>query len=262
MPKAGTHLLMKAVSLFPGIRPVRDVLITNRLVDKFGQANGLQPAALIGVDWPKPISLSVLRRCLKRIKTGNCAQAHICFSEDLVGLLTEMRMKSLLILRDPRDVVVSHANYVARSRDHFLFDLYQRLSESERLMESIKGVKQTTRDGPMLLNIYERYQSVMAWLSQPLNYTTYFEKLIGPHGGGLRDTQIEELRNIAQHLSIRYNLPNIERIADRLFGGTATFRKGIIRGWPNHFLGKHKYAFKEIAGQLLIDLGYEQDNDW
>lgn len=29
-----------------------------------------------------------------------------------------------------------------------------------------------------------------------------------------------------------------------------------------YFSAEHKDTFKEVAGQLLIDLGYEQDFDW
>jgi len=219
-------------------------------------------AVLIGVDWPKPVSLSAIRRSLQRVKRGHYAHAHACFSEDLANLLAEMGMKSLFILRDPRDVVVSHANYVASKSDHFLFEFYQTLSESERIMKSIIGVDQTAPDKPMLLNIHERCQSILRWASASFSYTTYFEKLVGPPGGGSRDAQVEELNNIARHLGIRYRPHDLEQIAGQIFGGTSTFRKGIIGNWRNHLSEENKRAFKEVAGQMLIDLGYEQDCEW
>lgn len=81
-------------------------------------------------------------------------------------------------------------------------------------------------------------------------------------GGGSYQTQIEELENIACHLNIRYSSNDIDRIAKQLFGGTATFRKGAIGNWPDHFSHEHKCAFKEISGHLIISLGYESDNNW
>jgi len=41
-----------------------------------------------------------------------------------------------------------------------------------------------------------------------------------------------------------------------------TKRKGIVGDWRNLFTQKHKDYFKEMAGQLLIDLGYEHDLNW
>jgi hypothetical protein len=262
LPKAGTKLLAKVVALFPGICPAR-VHIAQSTLAQFRQPGDSRAVMVpIGVDWPQPAPLSAIRESLQQLKGGHCATAHIPFSEDLANLLAEMGIRSLLILRDPRDVVVSHARYVASTPNHFLFELYQRLSESERIMKSIIGVEQTTPDDPMLLNIYERCRNVLAWTSQSFNYTAYFERLVGPQGGGSRDAQIEELENIAQHLGIWYNPNDIEQIAEQVFGGTRTFRKGIIGDWRDHFSAEHKRAFKELAGQILIDLSYEQDCDW
>jgi hypothetical protein len=41
-----------------------------------------------------------------------------------------------------------------------------------------------------------------------------------------------------------------------------TFRAGKTGGWKEHFTPEHKALFKEVAGDLLVQLGYEQDNDW
>ena len=43
---------------------------------------------------------------------------------------------------------------------------------------------------------------------------------------------------------------------------TSHFRKGMAGDWQNHFNNRHKNLFKKHAGQLLIDLGYEKDNNW
>jgi hypothetical protein len=41
-----------------------------------------------------------------------------------------------------------------------------------------------------------------------------------------------------------------------------TFRSGKTGEWQKHFTDEHKKIFKSIAGDLLIRLGYEKDNDW
>ena len=41
-----------------------------------------------------------------------------------------------------------------------------------------------------------------------------------------------------------------------------TFRSGKTGGWKQYFDGDHKKLFKDIAGDLLMKLGYESSNDW
>jgi hypothetical protein len=103
---------------------------------------------------------------------------------------------------------------------------------------------------------------VLRWASEPFACRVTFEKLVGPQGGGSRAAQIDELRRLADHLGFRFSPDTLERIADQVFGGTNTFRKGVIGGWRDHFTPAHKAAFKDLAGPLLIELGYETDNDW
>jgi hypothetical protein len=43
---------------------------------------------------------------------------------------------------------------------------------------------------------------------------------------------------------------------------TAFLRKGVAGDWKNVFTEEDKRVFKEAAGELLIALGYEVDNDW
>jgi len=73
---------------------------------------------------------------------------------------------------------------------------------------------------------------------------------------------LNEIIAIARHLGQQINRQEAMCIADQLFGGTATFHEGKIGSWKKYFKERHKIAFKKIAGQLLIDLGYEKDFDW
>ena len=261
LPKGGTHLLEKAVTLFPEIKS-RYLHIGQSTLAQFQKTDDLGAINIpIGVGFPNPVSLSSIQKCLHQLKNkkGCYATAHIPFSEVLANLINGMDIKSLLILRDPRDVVISHANYIIRTPSHFLCEYYQTLSESERIMKSITGLESEEWN---LLNIYNRYQSVLRWSEQSFNYTTYFESLVGTQGGGSRDAQIQELKNITHHLGIKSDSKEINQIADKVFGGTATFSKGAIGNWQNHFSIQHKEAFKELAGEMLIQLRYETDLNW
>ena len=43
---------------------------------------------------------------------------------------------------------------------------------------------------------------------------------------------------------------------------TSFFRKGTAGDWKNYFTERDKEIYKEAAGDLLIKLGYERDNNW
>lgn len=40
------------------------------------------------------------------------------------------------------------------------------------------------------------------------------------------------------------------------------YRKGVAGDWKNHFSEQDKQTFKKLAGDLLIAMNYEKDNDW
>jgi hypothetical protein len=45
-------------------------------------------------------------------------------------------------------------------------------------------------------------------------------------------------------------------------GRSPTFRSGRVGGWKEQFSPENKRLFKDVAGELLIRLGYESNLDW
>ena len=97
----------------------------------------------------------------------------------------------------------------------------------------------------------------MPWLHDPMIYTTTFEKLVGPDGGGTKEEQLSEVQNIANHIGVKISLEEAVQVANSLFGDTGTFREGKIGSWKKHFTEEHIKIFKEQTGDLLYKLGYE-----
>ncbi|MDE2060453.1 MAG: sulfotransferase domain-containing protein [candidate division NC10 bacterium] len=274
LPKSGTHLLKKVVGLLPGMHPVEFHLGPERFNPATdGGTDGVPgeyPPTVIplGVGRPRPASREEVSRALAQYVTpGRYATAHVPFSPGLALVLNELKITMVTIIRDPRDVAVSHAAYICSLPPDNpvvgtpLHRYYQSLSDGARLMTSIVGVCKEP-DGPVLLSIKDRLEGVLRWESQPFNYTTRFERLVGPQGGGSRDEQLQEIRAIARHLGIDCSDREIEAVADQLFGGTGTFRRGVIGGWKAQFTDEHRQVCKKLIGRLLIDLGYEQDDNW
>ena len=42
----------------------------------------------------------------------------------------------------------------------------------------------------------------------------------------------------------------------------STARKGVVGDWKNYFTEAHKKRFKDVAGDVLVSLGYEKDYNW
>ena len=258
VPKAGTHLLCRAIELFPGVKP--GIQIRKAMEVQADSFTAGHPVMVpLGIETNSLVPLACAQNVLGQLRRGSHGYGHFHYSDELAGLLSGMGMKTILILRDPRDVTVSHAHHIFRAPRHRLHKHFQSLPEAARLMTCIRGC---VADGHLLRNVDERFRAVLPWLSQPFNYTTFFEKLVGARGGGSQQAQVKELTNLARHLRMACTRRDIERIPDELFGNTATFRQGSIGSWRNSFGEEHKRAFKEVAGQLLIDLGYEKNLDW
>jgi sulfotransferase 6B1 len=266
IPKAGTHLLEKVVRLLPGSQAAELHLELFALPSAQFAADQ-SSAGTTGATQFQEVPLSDLSHALGGITPGYYATGHLFYSQSLAALLAQMSIKVLYILRDPRDIAVSFTKYVAQIETHYLFGDYHNCSEVDQLMMTIVGITDVRLSDavpylPRLMDIGQMMSRFLPWTKQPNVYTTYFEQLVGPAGGGTRANQIAEIGNIAQHLGIRCSQRQVEAIADQLFGNTATFRKGLIGDWRNHFTPEHKRAFKVVAGQLLIDLGYEQGLNW
>ena len=114
-------------------------------------------------------------------------------------------------------------------------------------------VGKTVRDGPALLGA-DYYAEV--------RYEDLLEK---PE---------EELGRLLGFLGADASGPTVGRCVraasfERLAGGRSRgqeaasfFRKGVAGDWKNVFTERNKQDFKAAAGDLLIELGYEEDGDW
>lgn len=259
LPKAGTNLLTKVLGLFPQLSENK-VHFGYSNKELFNQGkNKTKESVFVGVDFPHRVNAGDMKSALASLTANEFASGHIPFSPAAVGLLKQLGIKMVLMLRDPRDVVVSHAKYVATNPDHPLHTLYSKLSVDEQIEISICG---SDKSNPSLTDIGSRLKSILGWMEQPFVYTTYFEKLVGKKGGGSDEEQLNELQEIAEFLGIDTDNDQLSQIAANIFGGTGTFRKGKIAGWKKDFNENHKKLFSQNCGQLLIDIGYEENNDW
>ena len=209
----------------------------------------------VGVDFPQQLSRRWLARRLGRVAGGQFVTAHCVHTPELADLFREEGMRTVCILRDPRDVAVSQLHYIKQLKRHPIHEGFVALpSDSERLLLSIRG---GVLDGRELLSLDERYRRFSGWASEEGAVVVKFEDLVGPRGGGSAEAQRRAVGRVAEHLGLEADEGTLRRVEENIFGAGQTFRKGRIGGWREEFSAEHVRAAEEVAGPLLAELGYE-----
>lgn len=228
IPKCGTTLLEKCIAL-----------LTNRI-----GSTGVTP----GISHPMYMhpSHADLER-MTSLAEENFYITHAHYSEERAFFLNNSNFINFFIYRDPRDHAVSFTFFKLAHKE--LFPDVPNISFDKLLTQIIE---QTDK-------LYKKY---LLWMTSPRFLALRFEDLVGPQGGGSAQAQRITLQNIIKHLEIDSTEEIMNNVVQTLFGGTGTFREGQIGSWKKYFKPRHVEIFKQHAGQLLIDLGYEKDMNW
>ena len=245
-PKSGTHLLTQILAGFTHLGPFVDTRLPAMTMFK-GRTGAAFP-------------IKTLLRQVNRLGPGDIGYGHLHADPPIVEALCKPGMAAFFILRDPRDVVVSHAYYVTGGNaKHSLRAYYNQLeSYEEQLKISISGLQQEEIDFP---NVAGRFDPFLGWFDQPKVLTLHFEDFL--------TRREESLHRVLDHTIARGFAfdGNRDEAVEKLSTvmdpkRSPTFRSGKVGGWRDKFTLEHTDLFKEIAGDLLIRLGYEQDLNW
>lgn len=262
--KSGTHLLSDCLSSMPKMMfSGRHFALPEFMVPPHSTNRGVPTLA----SWRQlELDEARLEKYLNGCPQGMFVTAHAHFHPVLRDILEKLEFQQLVLLRDPRDVVISSVlSPLKRQPWHhahrFFFEVLK--SDEERIMVSIRGVE--TDHAPKgskgsIRSIFDRY---MEWLDEPWTLMVRFEDLVGPRGGGETEKQIATIERIAEFLGRPVDRAGAMTIAQRTYGTSGlTFRRGTIGDWQNHFTEEHRQAFKDVAGDILVGLGYEEDMNW
>lgn len=239
LPKSGTHLLNRCLSLMPDM-------------------------AYAGYHLNARKTVKLKEKILKRLGGGCFVSAHLPFSKrDWTGL-QDLGYKQVLMIRDPRDLIVSQFHFISKRPAARLYPYFAELPDDDfRIMATIRGIPdRDAPDGIGLPDIGTRFKQYLEW-GEHGSHVVRFENLIGEAGGGSSERQLAEVEMLAKHVGISLSSAEATEIAERVFSRNAkTFRKGEIGDWRNALSEAHKSALKELVGQLLVDLDYEKNLDW
>lgn len=273
IPKTGTNLLHKCFALFnrPDVTiPFYWIKNAPPGIDVVTKAYpGIPPFHHRGDCYPEFFgSLPAGFMSWFNSSTSNRLSTHFPYTKEFADKISTDSFANFLTIRDPRDQVVSYAFMVYKYREDMQAPFEQ------VLLDLIDG--QTRRFipwGVALNNAYplawelgvvDFYKRYLPFAAQKNVKVIRFENLVGEAGGGSKEKQIQEIQAIAEHIDIKLSSRQVEEIAQKLFGGTFTFREGQIGSWKKYFTPEIKQIFKNTPGalDLLIELGYEKDDSW
>ncbi len=272
IPKSGTHLVEKCLYLMD------NKTLSYNYNEKFNfpyrwkknkEKDHVPPNY-----WRGDLHPSVIQRVVLGIKRSysdrkTAYKDHLYYDEGYDNFLDGKNFKKILLLRDPRAVIVSFANMV---KDGFESD--HKIDFEDLLLDLIDGrqknyiswasSRHTAYPFIWEVGICNFYKMYLPFIRSKNCLTIRFENLVGVNGGGTYVRQVHEIKQLAHHIGIVLGDNKVAEIMSNLFGNSATFHQGTIDGWKKYFTPVVKAAFKNVAGAnaLLIALGYERDVNW
>jgi len=244
-PKSGSHLLLQILNGFTRIMPYTYV--------------AAEPIRTIRKDGERR-SINAVAADLQSVPRGAIGWGYVEATPENVAVLCQPGRVNYFIYRDPRDMLVSQVFFATEMHEeHGMHAFYRSLPDfGERLKVAITGID---RDGLRMVNVRQRYVGVFQWLEQPQVMCIRFEDLINKRNATL-NAMLDEVEKTG------YTIPTPREKALAILAEAIqpkkshTFRSGKTGGWKEHFTEEHKALFKDVAGDLLVRLGYEENNDW
>ena len=247
-PKSGSHLLLQILNGFTQIMPYRYL--------------DADPIRTIEKEGGRKKNEEIVGK-LKSVPRGVIGWGYVEATPENVAFLCQPDRVNYFIYRDPRDMLVSQVFFATDMRkEHGMHEFYKALPDfGERLKVAITGID---RDGLYMVNVKQRYEGVFQWLDasrQKHVMCIRFEDLIDD-----RDVTLSSMLDEVEKTGYKIPTPRekalsilVEAIQPKK---SHTFRSGKTGGWKQHFTAEHKELFKDVAGDLLVRLGYEQNNNW
>jgi hypothetical protein len=272
LPKSGTFLLSRALQLL-GF-PRRRVTVGSKLLAKLHlgtppilghEASHYWEGRLwrwrfpldeesitVGAISPVLLQERLLRRWLSRLPQRLQFLGHVPYSPAMAELLRELGYRHVVIVRDPRDVLVSLLHYLLHPAHELSGDLLS-LAPEQRLSLLVDGGV-APLSGRKIRGVGGAMRSMLEWSRSPDALVVRFEDLVGPQGGGSEELQRRAMLSICCHLGATPDASALQRLCAGLYSQESpTFRKGRIGGWQDELAEEcrdlvERSEYTELAG--------------
>lgn len=157
---------------------------------------------------------------------------HYPFSATAADRLDAAGVKTIVVVRDPRDFVVSFAHHARRMPSPNTEAMVRASADLNDLQARICAPEPTPK-GKMMPSILNRYLNIIdGWITDGRAMTVRFEEMIGPQGGGRMSDQLTTGLRLYDHIQPPCSLDDVVRAMVGSFNPTIDlFRKGQTEAW-------------------------------
>jgi hypothetical protein len=242
-PKSGTHLLDQIVAALPHRRNFGSFLAS--LTSSFQYRRRTAEATC---------------RFIEGVVPGEIVRGHLWYASAAAEALQAKNAVHYLIVRDPRDVVISEAHYLRSLNPWHKLHPYFRSAGStdEAISIAIEGLPAKEPDYP---NIGRRLALFEPWFDDPNVCLVRFEDLLSQECDATLQRMIEFYGGHSARVDDAEKLL-VEMKAKMAPGKSHTFRSGKAGGWKESLTAAHRERFKQVAQDALVRLGFEADDNW
>ncbi|MBV7269168.1 sulfotransferase domain-containing protein [Winogradskyella luteola] len=232
LPKSGTHLLESLFLQLPLMRHCGKKTLRLEIQNSVNSKLGV----------------------LSSIKKGQFLLSHMQYHKGALQTIVANKTKIIHLVRDPRDVLISHLNYIERmdttQKAHKFLAEYD--TRFEKLKAMINGKKDILEPFPEVLDKF------LPWTQLDEVLCIKFEHLIGPNGGGNKQKQIDTVKKICNYISIELNDKQIDNICGKIYSvKSSTFNKGKIGNWRHVLDKEEKQWLNNTIEKKILSYGYK-----
>ncbi|MCI0334410.1 MAG: sulfotransferase domain-containing protein [Planctomycetes bacterium] len=244
-PKSGTHLLVQIIDGLP-----------DRV--NYGAFLGSETSSF----QLRERTAENTCRFIRHIVPGEVIRGHLYFEPLYAQELSARNAVNYFIYRDPRAVVVSEVHYLREMNRWHRLAPYFRAAPSieDAITLSITGLVPPV-PGIVYPNIAARFGRYQGWLQHEDCLAIRYEDLVSES----RSHVIQQMAELyARHCGGQLDIEACVRAMSAAIAPekSHTFRSGKKSGWRTEFTAEHRRLFDQVAGDLLIELGYERDHSW
>lgn len=188
-------------------------------------------------------------RIIDNIRLGEYVVSHLHFSMYYLQEIQSKSVKTIFMIRDPRDLAISFTHYIYKTKKHPYYEYYSRIEDfNERLLLTIKGDEEN--------NIYGlgyHLENFIGWLNHA-DYIIKFEDFFNKNN----ELNIEYIENLIENFSIPDNKFLAKLKKQLVSKSSPTYRLAKKGNWREYFDDSTLKYFNTKFAPYLIKYGYDE----